>query len=192
MTALSRRSVLTALSTALGAGLLAACSEDTSDRYNTGFVAGDGVTTEIPADQRDEAIDFTAKAYSGEEITLSAWRGAPVVLNVWYASCAPCRKEAPDLVKLAENYTPEGVKFVGVNVRDAAASAQAFEKNFGIPYPSIPDLNAEVMYELRGQVSPNAVPSTLVFDKQGRVAARISGLADPSILSAMIDRVLSE
>lgn len=192
MTALSRRSVLTSVSTALGVGLLAACSEDTSGRYNTGFVAGEGVTTEIPPDQRSEAIDFTAQAYSGEEITLSAWRGAPVVLNVWYASCAPCRKEAPDLKALAEEYAPQGVRFVGINVRDTTAAAQAFEKKFEIPYPSIPDLNAEVMYELRGQVTPNAVPSTLVFDEQGRVAARISGLAEKSILSAMIDRVLSE
>ena len=173
-------------------GLAGCASTDTSDRYDTGYVEGSGVSTEIALDKRGDAYDFTGETFGGDTFTLSEKRGAPVVLNVWYASCAPCRKEAPDLVKLHETYADKGVEFIGINVRDEAGPAQAFEKKFSIPYPSIPDRDGSILYALRGQVSPNAVPSTLVFDKQGRVAARISGLADPSILSAMIDRVLAE
>jgi thiol-disulfide isomerase/thioredoxin len=114
------------------------------------------------------------------------------VVNVWYASCAPCRKEAPELKKIAEDYADKDVEFVGVNVRDQAGPARAFQKNYELPYPSLPDLDAKIMYDLRGQVSPNAVPSTLVLDTEGRVAARISGAADPSILRSMLDRVLDE
>ena len=182
-----------ALALPLGIVGLAGCaSTDTSARYDTGYVEGSGVSTEIAVDKRGDAYDFSGETFSGEPFTLSEKRGAPVVLNVWYASCAPCRKEAPDLVKLHDTYASKGVAFVGVNVRDEAGPAQAFEQKFSIPYPSIPDRDGAIMYALRGQVSPNAVPSTLVFDAKGRVAARISGLADPSILGAMIDRVLSE
>ena len=182
-----------ALALPLGIVGLAGCaSTDTSARYDTGYVEGSGVSTEIAVDKRGDAYDFSGETFSGEPFTLSEKRGAPVVLNVWYASCAPCRKEAPDLVKLHDTYASKGVTFVGVNVRDEAGPAQAFEQKFSIPYPSIPDRDGTIMYALRGQVSPNAVPSTLVFDAKGRVAARISGLADPSILGAMIDRVLSE
>lgn len=182
-----------ALALPLGIVGLAGCaSTDTSARYDTGYVEGSGVSTEIAVDKRGDAYDFSGETFSGETFALSEKRGAPVVLNVWYASCAPCRKEAPDLVKLHGTYASKGVTFVGVNVRDEAGPAQAFEQKFSIPYPSIPDRDGAIMYALRGQVSPNAVPSTLVFDAKGRVAARISGLADPSILGAMIDRVLSE
>lgn len=187
---LTRRAVLALPLGVLG---LAGCaSTDTSERYDTGYVEGSGVSTEVSVDKRGDAYDFTGETFDGETFTLSEKRGVPVVLNVWYASCAPCRKEAPDLVKLHGTYAPKGVEFIGINVRDEAGPAQAFEKKFSIPYPSISDRDGAILYALRGQVSPNAVPSTLVFDKQGRVAARISGLADPSILSAMIDRVLAE
>ncbi len=83
-----------------------------------------------------------------------------LVLNVWYASCPPCRQEAPDLQEIHEDYADQGVRFVGVNVRDEAGPALAFEEKYGLTYPSLPDLDATIMYALRGQVSPNAVPST--------------------------------
>lgn len=173
--------------------VLGACATDnSSDRYDTGFVEGAGVAREIPAKERTTPLAFSAETYTGKKFDLAALRGKPVVLNVWYAACAPCRKEAPELASLAEKYAPKGVQFIGVNVRDEAGPAQAFEKNYKIPYPSVPDEDGSVMYALRGQVAPNAVPSTLVIDAQGRAAARISGAADPSILSAMIDRVLGE
>lgn len=197
-----RRAVLGGAGLLAASGLLAACGSDTSSRYgsssnssgsgDTGFVAGDGVTTEIPADDRADPIRFSATAYDGTKVDIAADAGSVVVLNVWYAACAPCRKEAPDLAKIFRDYESRKVRFVGVNVRDEKGPATAFEKRFDVPYPSVPDLDAKIMYALRGQVSPNAVPSTLVLDRKGRAAARISGAADPSILRAMIDKVLAE
>uniref|UniRef100_UPI004049D3FF TlpA family protein disulfide reductase n=1 Tax=Brachybacterium sp. GPGPB12 TaxID=3023517 RepID=UPI004049D3FF len=113
-------------------------------------------------------------------------------MNVWYASCPPCRVEAPDLQAIHEEYADQGVAFIGINLRDGAGPAQAFEENYGITYPSIPDQQSEIMYKLRGVVAPNAVPTTLVLDHEGRVAGRISGAIDPSILRAMLDGVLEE
>lgn len=173
---------------------LAACGTDTSGRYggDSGYVSGDGVTTEIPPADRSAPITFSATSYAGDSIDLASRRGTVLVINVWYASCPPCRKEAPDLQAVHKDYAGKGVEFLGVNVRDAVGPARAFEQRYGITYPSVPDPDAQVMYALRGQVAPNAVPSTLVLDTEGRVAARISGAADPSVLRAMLDRVLSE
>lgn len=191
----SRRLLLGAAAAAPLAVLLAACGTDTSDRYasgDAGYVSGDGVSVEIPAAERGGAITFTGTTYDDEPVDLAETRGEVMVLNVWYASCPPCRKEAPDLVAIHEEYVDQGVSFLGINVRDEAGPAKAFEEKYGIPYPSVPDIDAEIMYALRGQVAPNAVPSTLVLDREGRVAARISGAADPSVLRAMIDAVVAE
>lgn len=191
----SRRGLLRVAAAAPLAVLLAACGTDTSDRYasgDSGYVSGDGVSVEIPAAERGEAIAFTGTTFDQEPVDLADTRGEVLVLNVWYASCPPCRKEAPDLQAIHEEYAEKGVSFLGINVRDAAGPAQAFEERYGITYPSVPDTGAEIMYALRGQVAPNAVPSTLVLDREGRVAARISGAADPSVLRAMIDAVIAE
>lgn len=188
----TRRRVLVGTAGAALMSVLAACGTDTSERYDTGYVAGDGVSTEIAPADRGEPVAFTGTSFAGEAVDIAAMRGSVVVLNVWYASCAPCRQEAPDLKAIAEEYAPQGVSFLGINVRDAAGPAQAFEQNFAIPYPSVPDTDASIMYALRGQVAPNAVPSTLVLDAEGRVAARISGAIDPSTLRSMLDTVIAE
>ncbi|MGY5766167.1 TlpA family protein disulfide reductase [Brachybacterium sp. DNPG3] len=195
----SRRALLAGAGSLGAAALLAACGTDTSDRYATGgsdddsgYVSGDGIAVEIDAADRGDAVDFSGTDYDGQAFASADVLGEVLVLNVWYASCPPCRQEAPDLQAIHEEFAEDGVVMVGVNVRDEAGPAQAFEEKYGLTYPSLPDLDATIMYALRGQVSPNAVPSTLVIDHEGRVAARISGAADPSTLRAMIQKVLAE
>ena len=191
----SRRGLLRVAAAAPLAVLLAACGTDTSDRYasgEAGYVSGDGVSVEIPAAERGEAIAFTGTTFDEEPFDLADTRGEVLVLNVWYASFPPCSQEAPDLQAIHEGHADMGVSCLGIAVRDAAGPAQAFEERYGITYPSVPDTGAELMYARRGQDAPNAVPSTLVLDREGRVAARISGAADPSVLRAMIDAVVAE
>ena len=191
-----RRRALLAGAAGMGSALLlAACGTDTSDRYvsgDSGYVSGSGVATEIAPEDRGEPLEIVGTTYDGEEFASADVRGEVLVVNVWYASCPPCRKEAPDLQAIHEDYANQGVILIGVNVRDAEGPARAFEETYSITYSSMPDPDAEIMYSLRGQVAPNAVPSTLVLDREGRVAARVSGAADPSVLRAMIDRVLDE
>lgn len=192
---MTRRPAAIALAVLALMAPLAACGTDVSDRYgtsDTGYVSGDGVASEIPPAEREDPIVIEGETFEGEAFDSRDHRGSPVVVNVWYASCAPCRVEAPLLEDLHTRYAPQGVTFVGVNTHDAAGPALAFEERFGITYPSLPDRDAEIMYAMRGNVSPNAVPSTLVLDGEGRVAARISGVVDPGTLSAMLDRVLAE
>ena len=193
MTRSTRRRFLAGSGGVLAAALLAACGgTDASSRYASGYVSGDGVTTELPAEDRDDPLDVTGTTYEGDAFSSADVRGKVLVINVWYASCPPCRKEAPELEKIHQDYADQDVQFVGVNVRDEQGPAAACEKKYGITYPSMHDLDAAIMYSLRGQVAPNAAPSTLVLDTEGRVAARISGAADPSVLRAMLDRVLAE
>ena len=90
--------------------------------------------------------------------------------NVWGSWCAPCRKEAPELARLAKETKPLGVQFLGVDIRDSKSAAVAFEHDYGITYPSIfaPDSRALLGFK---NLAPRAVPTTYVLDRSGRVAA---------------------
>ena len=114
------------------------------------------------------------------------------MLNFWYAACPPCRKEAPDLASLSTELEAEGVRFLGVNHTDEPATALAFERTFAMPYPTLHDADASGVAALQGLVPLQAMPSTVVLDAEGRVAARIIGLADASTLKAMVTTVLAE
>ncbi|WP_440711675.1 TlpA family protein disulfide reductase [Herbiconiux sp. YIM B11900] len=175
-------------------GCAAGGSDDLADRVtDSGYVAGDGSVLEISPAQRAASVAFAGAGENGEQITSADYAGEVLVVNFWYAGCAPCRLEAPDLEATYQQYLPQNVGFLGVNVRDQAATAQEFAATFGVTYPSIIDTDAGVQLSFAGQVAPNAVPTTLVLDRQGRVAARILGrVTEVSILEALIDRVLEE
>ncbi|MDO4253882.1 MAG: TlpA disulfide reductase family protein [Kocuria sp.] len=193
---LSRRVVLGAVGAGIGGVVLAACtpeeqsvSEQADAGGDTGYIAGDGSVTEYAEADRSDPVEFAGKLFDGTEISAHELRGRPVLLNFWYAGCAPCRKEAPDLVEMADTY--EGrVAFYGVNVRDEKVTAEAFERTFSIPYPSLEDRDGGVLLALSQFVPPQAVPTTIIVDAQGRVASRVLGIAEPSIVKALLDDVV--
>lgn len=157
------------------------------------YIAGDGTVSEFAAADRKEAVSWQGVVEDGSVLSSQNLSGVVTVMNFWYAGCAPCRAEAKDLEAMYREFLPNKVQFVGVNVRDTAGTAQAFERAFGVTYPSIIDNNSgSVVLAFTGVVSPQAVPTTLVIDRQGRVAARVLGRMQPSILKAMIQRVVSE
>ncbi len=158
----------------------------------TNYVAGDGSVQEIAPEERGEPVEFESTLFDGSAVSAASWEGEVTVINFWYAACAPCRVEAPDLADLHEEFSPEGVQFYGVNTRDTQPTAEAFERNFGIEYPSMEDRDGDVMLAMTDYVPPSAVPTTLVLDKQGRVSSRILGAADPTILSALIRTAMDE
>lgn len=158
----------------------------------TNYVAGDGSVQEIAPADRGEPVEFESTLFDGSAVSAASWEGEVTVINFWYAACAPCRVEAPDLADLHEEFSPEGVQFFGVNTRDTQPTAEAFERNFGIEYPSMEDRDGDVMLAMTDYVPPSAVPTTLVLDKQGRVSSRILGVAEPGTLSALISAALEE
>lgn len=174
-----------------GCTAMAGAREQARAGDDKGYVAGDGSVTEFAPDQRGEPITVSGAGTDGQPLSSADLRGKVVVLNLWYAACGPCRDEAPDLAAIATDNATE-VQFVGINTRDDEATAQAFEKTFAIPYPSIVDNQGTAVLALRGVATPNAVPTTLVLDRQGRVSARLAGRADPSTLRALIATAVAE
>lgn len=169
-------------------------ADDYRDGTGGSYVSGDGSVVTIAPDDRAEAAGYTATTDAGGQVSSSALAGEVVVLNFWYAACGPCREEADDLENLNQQFLDKGVVFLGVNVEDDAATAQSFEKAHGVTYPSVLDAADNAMLlAFAGDVPPNAVPTTLVLDKQGRVAARFSGqISSPSLVADVIDGLLVE
>lgn len=180
---------------ALAAGL-AACTPSvdggwSEDGGETGYVTGDELTL-WEAGDRKGPVDLAGTDYAGAPVDLSAWRGDVVVLNTWYASCPPCRAEAPDLVELATDYADRGVRVLGINGTDDAGAAQAYERTFDVPYPSLHDVDGAAVAALQGVVPVRAVPTTVVLDRDGGVAARVLGRVDAGTLRGIVDDVLAE
>ena len=149
------------------------------------------MTTEIAPADRAEPTVFTGTSYEGERFDSSDHWGSVLVVNVWYAACPPCRKEAPDLIEVSETFADDTV-FLGVNVRDQAGAAEAFIKNFDVPYPNMLDTDGAMVALLSDILPPQATPSTVILDAEGRAAARAVGAVDASTLSGMIEDVLGE
>ncbi len=188
-----------AAATLAAALLVTGCSSDPlAEQYregsNKGYIAGDGSVMEIAASDREEPVEFSGTTESGDDVSSEDFAGDVVVVNFWYASCAPCRAEAPILDEVYQAHENDDVDFIGVNLRDQAGTAASFNETYGVNYPSIIDVNSgSVKLAFADTVPPNSVPTTIVLDKQGRVAARILGaIEDTSILDTIVGDLLKE
>ena len=198
----SRRRRIAAGVVALAAAsvlLLTGCASDPlADQFREGsgknYIAGDGTISVYAADDRGEPIEFAGETVDGDNYDSADAAGQVQVVNFWYAGCAPCRVEAPILEEVYEGADGDDVSFVGVNVRDQAGTAASFEDDYGVTYPSILDVNeGSVQLAFAGPVPPAAVPTTIVLDQEGRVAARVLGqLEEASILDSIIADLLAE
>jgi peroxiredoxin len=193
---ISRRLLGAIVAPVLVIAALAGCTEDPSISTagdSTGYVSGAGVYKEIkPADRR-KAVSFSAKSDKGGTISSDDFAGKVHVLNFWYAGCGPCVAEAPRMEAAYKHYKGD-VPFLGVNTYDAAPQANVFEEKYKISYPSVLDVNEEsVQFAFSQSVPANAAPTTLIIDRHGRVAARVTGeIEQTSILTSLIDTVIKE
>lgn len=169
---------------------LTACSE--TPKTNNTYQSKDGTVTEFKPADRKPAVSWSGTTSDSNQIRSKDFLGSVTVLNFWYASCTPCRVETPDLVTLSNDFSDKAY-FVGVNVRDSADTANAFRKTFSVKFPTIIDNNSgAVVLAFTGIVTPSAVPTTLIIDRRGQVAARILGVADKSTLRTLIQSVYDE
>lgn len=170
---------------------LSACSQQSADVGDSeGFVAGDGSSVVLPVDERKPAPVLSGTDLDGGEVDTSTWQGSPGVINVWASWCAPCRAEAPELVAVAERW-PD-VNFLGLDTRDSDAPARAFEKKYGIPYPSLPDPDGRLQLLFSDSLPPQAIPSTLLIDAEGNVAGRFLGAVTAGDLDAALEDLTQE
>jgi thiol-disulfide isomerase/thioredoxin len=170
--------------------VLAACGGDSGQigGDERSFVSGDGTITVLASKERTKAPTLEGLTLDGEPFDPAQLVGKVSVINLWASWCAPCRAEAPTLVRLAKEY--EDVAFVGMLTRDNIESAQAFVRRFGLNYPTI--ASESLILKFRGTLAPNAIPTTLVLDRQGRIAARLSGEVSDAGLSGVLDDLLAE
>jgi len=178
---------------------LAACTQDqaTEDYLNgenKGFISSEFRVEEIPVEQRGEPIAWAGVTEHGDELSSDDVAGDVVVVNFWFAACAPCVVEAPDLESVWQEYQDEDVSFVGVNTTDQAETALSFARENGVTYPSLIDANSgDAKLAFAAATPIQATPTTLVLDREGRLAARIIGrLQSPSILSTLVGDALAE
>ncbi|MEV6199879.1 TlpA disulfide reductase family protein [Streptomyces sp. NPDC051771] len=192
------RRALAAVGALSAALVLSACGGDdngTSGGGNTNFVTSKGGVSTVPKGQREGINQIAGETLEGEKLDVADLKGKVVVLNVWGSWCGPCRAEAPHFAKAAEALKDEDVAFVGLNTRDAnKQQALAFEDDYKIPYPSLYDRDGKlILFGFpKGTLSPKGIPSTVVLDKEGKIAARALMAVDETKLRSMIDPLLKE
>lgn len=190
----------TAVALILAATLLTGCASGDSlaqqyrEGNEKGYIAGDFQVVEIPETERGDPVVFEGVTETGGTVTSDDYRGGVLVVNFWYAACGPCIVEAPFLEEVWQDYQDQGVAFLGVNTYDQPATALSFARDNNISYPSVIDVNDGQVKLAFAQLTPiQATPTTLVIDRDGRVAARIIGqLGAASILSTLVADVLAE
>lgn len=159
-----------------------------------GYISGDFRVVEIADEDRSDPVVFEGVTETDETVSSDDYRGQVLVVNFWYAACGPCIVEAPLLEEVWQEYLDQDVALLGVNTYDQPATALSFARDNNVTYPSVIDVNDGKVKLAFAQVTPiQATPTTLVVDREGRVAARIIGqLPSSSILSTLVRDTLGE
>ncbi|MFG2993622.1 TlpA family protein disulfide reductase [Streptomyces sp. NPDC048257] len=179
---------------------LSACGDSDSGKPTGGsggnYVTGTTGISTVAKAERTEAPKLDGETVDGKTLDTTTLKGKVVVLNVWGSWCPPCRAEAPTFAKVSKDLADAGkdVAFVGINTRDnQKQNATAFEESYGITYPSLFDPAGKLMLRFpKGTLNPNAIPSTVVLDKEGKIAARTLVAVTEEQLRSMIDPLLAE
>jgi thiol-disulfide isomerase/thioredoxin len=154
-----------------------------SSNSENAYISGDGSAIVIKESERTLAPKLSGETLDGTNF--SSELGKITVVNVWASWCSPCRAEAPTLEEFAIN-NPD-IQFVGILTRDNLSSAQSFVKRFGLTYPTL--IDDAIISSFRGSLPANAIPTTIVIDADGRVAARISGQVTVSSMRDVLEKV---
>ncbi len=176
--------------------LLTGCStgSDAVDVSNGGefrFVAGTPGGEVIDESDRASAPAFSAVLLDGSDFDSSTLSGDVVVINFWGSWCAPCRLETPEFQRVYDEVSAEDVSFLGVNGKDDRQLAQAFLEDNGITYPSVFDPRGEIALAFRDYPA-NAIPSTIILDRDGRVAAVYVAVVEADELRSVVDTLVAQ
>jgi thiol-disulfide isomerase/thioredoxin len=182
-----RRLPAVVLAAALAAGALAGCGSESWEKNCT--TNADGII-ECSPEKRPDARGVTGELLDGGRYDISQDRGKVVVVNFWGSWCNPCRAEADDLEQTYQATKAQNVTFVGVNSRDDRDAANGFERRLGVTYPSIFDRDGSVA--LKFDVTQVATPSTLILDRQGRIAVGTRKPVTAAVLKPLVERIAAE
>jgi thiol-disulfide isomerase/thioredoxin len=144
--------------------------------------------TSIAAANRRAARTWKGIDLQGAPLRSSDFKGSITVVNFWASWCGPCRLEQGDLEDAWNEYKAKGVRFLGVTVRDTRTNARAHVEEFHVSYPSVFTENDTTIAYKYGVLF---VPSTILLDREGRIAARIIGPTHEADLKRLLDGELS-
>ncbi|MET9853924.1 TlpA disulfide reductase family protein [Streptomyces sp. NPDC006450] len=197
----SGRALLLTAVTLAGALTLTACGDADGGSKSSGSAGGNYVTgssgvSTVARGKRVDAPKLDGETVDGATLDVTTLKGKVVVLNVWGSWCPPCRAEAKYFAKVSQEMAEAGepVAFVGINTRDnTKQNATSFEETYGITYPSLYDPDGKLVLRFpKGSLNPAAIPSTIVLDKEGKIAARTLAAVNEQQLRAMINPLLAE
>ena len=195
MTAMLTRRALLAAATVAASAVLMGCSAGddgpiTSPREDE-FTGATPAATVLNQAARAPAPAFGGELLDGSPFTSSSLTGDIAVINFWGSWCAPCRVETPEFQAVYADVADQGVQFLGIDVKDQRQLAIAFVDSVDATYPSLFDPRGEVALAFRG-FPANVVPSTILLDRQGRVAAVYTGQVSANDLRTAVDLLLEE
>lgn len=178
------------------AGALTSCSSgsnavDVSNGGEFRFVAGTPDGEVIDEADRATAPEFTGALLDGGQFDSTSLSGDIVVINFWGSWCPPCRIETPEFQQVYEQVSADQVSFLGINVKDDRQLARAFLDDKGISYPSLFDPRGEVALAFR-DFPANAIPSTIILDRDGRVAAVYVAAVAADELQQVLDTLVAQ
>ena len=160
--------------------------EEDSTAEEDGVVEADDASS-----QRQQAVDFTVFDAEGQEVKLSDFFGKPVVVNFWATWCGYCKQEMPDFQEVYEKYKDQ-VHFLMIQSTDGSRETkemgEAYIQEEGYSFPVYYDENREAVYVY----SVYSLPTTILLDAEGRVAAYNPGLVEKEPLTAAIETLLEE
>lgn len=177
---------------------LAACSTDPNsvaeqakDGSQKNYISGDGSIQQAAPDKRGDPVELTGTTLDGTAWSIGTTRGKPLVINLWASWCPPCQKEAPAIKEVSEKTAfADTVAFLGINQRESAETAAAQVRAWGHTFPTLSDDGGTALLALQGKAA--AMPSTLVLDREGRIAAWVGGPVTAATLTGLIEDVLAE
>ena len=150
-----------------------------------------GSTGVLRMSDRAPAPTLRGETLDGSSLDVGALRGQVVVVNFWASWCSPCRAESPNLVQVAKENAGKGVQFVGVNIKDDRSAAKRFDEVHDVPYPSLFDQAGVLLTRFRKLV-PQSPPTTLLIDRQGRIAGLFRGGITATELSGPVQALAGE
>lgn len=187
-----RRLLVLMAALAVTAATASACTDLDGTDGKT-WITGAGSLEQVPVGDRGRPVEATGEDLDGDALDLADYRGKVVVINVYASWCPPCRAEMPTVVELAEHADPAQVSYLGVNIRDNDSAARAFGENFDVGFPSFADPSSSVLLALSDKLGPYSLPSTVVLDRQGRVAALVLGKIPGAVtMQDVVDDVVAE
>lgn len=181
-----------AMLVALAAGGCVGRSAVSATGSGRDYIAGSGTVRHYAPAARKPAPHIRGTTLTGTALDLGGYRGDVIVLNFWASWCPPCRDEADGLAQAYVDSKARGVRFVGVNFKDDASNARIFTATRKTPYPSLLDRYGDLMVRFSASVPPSAIPTTLVIDRSGRIAASVYGPVTYTAIMALVTSTASE